>query len=570
MARTGRRQQVLRDLAKCPTGIQGLDEITQGGVPRGRPTLVCGAAGSGKTLLTMEFLVRGITQYGEPGVFVSFEETAEELMHNVASLGFDLPRLIRRKRLALDYVRVERSEIEETGEYDLEGLFVRMAAAIDAVGAKRVVIDSIEALFGGLSNEGILRAELRRLFRWLKDKGVTAIVTGEQGEGTLTRHGLEEYVSDCVIVLDHRVVKQIATRRLRIVKYRGSAHGTNEYPTLIDAHGLWVLPISSLSLTYPVSAKRISSGVPRLDAMLGGQGYFQGSSILISGTAGTGKTSLAVAFADNVCRQGGGVLYCAFEEAPDQILRNMRSIGYHLDRWRQAGRLHFHAVRPTAYGLELHLATLHKQIQTVHPAALVLDPISNLMAVGDPEETRAMLTRLIDFAKFQGITALLTSLTEGGGGLERTGEGISSLMDTWLLARMLETNGERNRLLYILKSRGMDHSNQMREFLLTPQGIRLQDVYVGPGAVFTGTARLVQEAQDKAAALTARQAAERRARDLAQEQASLEAQVAALTARVTTLQSERETLEEQELRRRETLRTDAGALTTARQADPRK
>lgn len=568
MARTQKPKRQPPGVVKCPTGIPGLDEITRGGLPRGRPTLVCGAAGAGKTLLAMEFLIRGITQYQEPAVFVSFEETAEELADNMASLGFDLPRLIRQKRLAIDHVRVERAEIEETGEYDLEGLFVRLGAAIEEVGAKRVALDTIEALFAGLSDEGILRAELRRLFRWLKAKGVTAVITGEQGDGHLTRHGLEEYVSDCVIILDHRVVNQIATRRLRILKYRGGAHGTNEYPTLIDEHGLSVLPISSLGLTYPVSNRRISTGIPRLDAMLDGRGYYRGSSVLVSGTAGTGKTSLAVTFADRVCRDGGTVLYCALEESPEQILRNMGSIGYDLARWRTAGRLRFHAVRPTLYGLEMHLATLHKEIQSVEPAALIVDPVSNLTAIGASADVQAMLTRLIDYVKGRGTTALFTSLQAGGRDPEQTDVGISSLMDTWLLLRMLETNGERNRILYVLKSRGMAHSNQMREFVLTAKGVRLQDVYAGPGAVLTGTARLAQEAQDRVAALTARQEVQRRTRDLAQEQAALEAQAAALGARVAALQAERQTLDTQERRRLQTARTDAGALATARQADP--
>ena len=554
-------------LAKCPTGISGLDEITEGGIPRGRPTLVCGAAGSGKTLLAMEFLVRGITQYQEPGVFLSFEETAEELASNVASLGFNLPALVQQGQLVLDYVRVERSEIEETGEYDLEGLFVRLGAAIDRIKAKRVVLDTIEALFASLPNEAILRAELRRLFRWLKDKQVTAIITGEQGEGHLTRHGLEEYVSDCVIVLDHRVQNQVATRRLRIVKYRGAKHGTNEYPTLIDEHGLSVLPISSLGLTYPVSTERISTGIPRLDAMLGGKGYYRGSSIFVSGTAGTGKTSLATAFLDRVCRQGGKALYCSFEESPAQIIRNMRSIGYDLDRWQKASRLRFHSARPSLYGLEMHLASLHKLVHEFKPLAVVLDPITNMMSIGESVEVKAMLTRLIDFLKNQEITSLFTSLTGGGHDLDQGEVGISSLMDTWLLVRMLETNGERNRLLYVLKSRGMAHSNQMREFLLTDEGIQLRDVYVGPGAVLTGSARLTQEARDKADYLAEQATAARRKRDLVQEQAGLKSQAAALLARVGHITKELQPSQQQARRRGEAVSLDQSALARARQAD---
>jgi circadian clock protein KaiC len=564
------RKQVTtaRRLPRCPTGIRGLDEITEGGLPRGRPTLVCGAAGSGKTLLGMEFLVRGITEFGEPGVFLSFEETAEELGANVASLGFQVPKLLRAGKLAIDFVRVERSEIAETGEYDLEGLFVRLGAAIAEVGAKRVVLDTIEALFAGLPNEAILRAELRRLFRWLKAKGVTALITGEQGDGQLTRHGLEEYVSDCVIVLDHRVVNQVATRRLRVAKYRGARHGTTEYPTLIDETGLSVLPISSLGLTYPVSTARIGTGIPRLDTMLGGQGYYRGSSVLISGTAGTGKTSLAASFVQDVCRGGGTALYCAFEESPEQICRNMRSIGLDLGRWHKAGALRFHAVRPTVYGLEMHLATLHKFLGERRPTAVVLDPITNLMSIGDPGETRAMLTRVIDFAKGQGITAVFTSLTGGGEALEQSEVGISSLMDTWLLVRMLESHGERNRLLYVLKSRGMAHSNQMREFRLTDAGIELRDVYLGPGSVLTGAARLAQEGKDQAELLADQEARARRARELTQEQAALEAQAAALRARAESLRAEREALQRQTRQQATAADRAREALAAARQADP--
>jgi len=567
MARHRKPSERDASLARCPTGITGLDEITEGGLPRGRPTLVCGAAGCGKTLLALEFLVRGITQYQEPGVFLSFEETAEELASNVASLGFHLPVLVQQGQLTLDYVRVERSEIEETGEYDLEGLFIRLGAAIDGIKAKRVVLDTIEALFAGLPNEAILRSELRRLFRWLKDKQVTAIITGEQGEGHLTRHGLEEYISDCVIVLDHRVQNQVATRRLRIVKYRGSKHGTNEYPALIDEHGLSVLPISSLGLTYPVSTDRISTGIPRLDAMLGGKGYYRGSSIFVSGTAGTGKTSLATAFLDRVCRQGGRALYCSFEESPAQIIRNMRSIGYDLDKWRKAGRLQFHSARPSLYGLEMHLASLHKLVHEFKPLAVALDPITNMMSIGESAEVKAMLTRLIDFLKNQGITSLFTSLTGGGHDLEQGEVGISSLMDTWLMVRMLETNGERNRLLYVLKSRGMAHSNQVREFLLTDGGIQLRDVYVGPGAVLTGSARLTQEARDKADGLAEQVGAARRERELVQEHASLNAQAAALLARAGRIKEELQTSRQQARRRGEAASADQGALARARQAD---
>lgn len=464
---------LLSKLAKCPTGIHGLDDITGGGLPRGRSTLVCGAAGSGKTLLAIEFIVRGIQAYQEPGVFVSFDETSEDIAENVVSLGWDLAKLVAQKRLAMDYVYIERSEIEETGEYDLEGLFVRLGLMIDSIRAKRLVLDSLEALFAGLPNEGILRAELRRLFRWLKAKGVTAIITGEQGQNTLTRHGLEEYVSDCVIFLGHRVLDQIATRSLRIVKYRGSQHGTSEYPTMIDATGLSVLPFSSLGLTYPVSTQRVPTGVPGIDDMLGKKGYFRGTSVLVSGTAGTGKTSLAVAFTRASCARGEKCVYLAFEESPQQILRNMRSIGYDLEPWMRKGLLHIHSVRPSHLGLESHLVTLHSLVNDIQPAAVVIDPISNLTVAGDWKDVRAMLTRAIDFLKNARITALFTSLMDGETGEDNAEVGVSSLMDTWLLLKTTDQGGERGRSLYVLKSRGMEHSHQVREFHLTKRGFKV-------------------------------------------------------------------------------------------------
>ncbi len=519
-----------RSLPKAATGIQGLDEITGGGLPRGRPTLVCGGTGCGKTLLAMEFLIRGATEFGEPGVFLAFEETAEELAQNVRSLGFDLEELAEQNKLLVDFVRVERSEIEETGEYDLEGLFIRLGHAIDSLGAKRVVLDTLETLFGGLSNAAILRSELRRLFRWLKDKGVTAIITGERGDGTLTRHGLEEYVSDCVIVLDHRITEQLSTRRLRIVKYRGTAHGTNEYPFLIDANGISVLPATSLGLGQEASDERISTGVPRLDAMLGGQGVYRGSSVLISGTAGTGKTSLAAHFADATCRRGERCLYFTFEESESQLIRNMRSIGLDLKAWSKKGLLRFHATRPSAYGLEMHLAMLHKLVNEFQPRVVIVDPITTFLGAGTPVEAESMLMRLIDFLKSQRITALFTTLTHGGTPLEGSEVGISSLIDTWLLLRDIELGGERNRGLYILKSRGMAHSNQVREFLLTDHGVELKDVYVGPEGVLTGSMRVAQEAREEAATLNRQQEIERRQRELERKRHALEAQIAAQRA----------------------------------------
>jgi circadian clock protein KaiC len=518
-------------LAKCPTGIQGLDEITLGGLPRGRPTLVCGGPGSGKTLLGMEFLVRGATDFDEPGVFMSFEETAPELTKNVASLGFDLTDLEKKKKLALDHVFIERSQIEDTGEYDLEGLFIRLDYAINSIGAKRVVLDTVEALFAGLPNEMILRSELRRLLRWLKDRGVTVIITGERGqEGSLTRHGIEEYVSDAVIVLDHRVVGQTATRRLRFIKYRGSLHGANEYPFLINETGFSILPITALGLDYEVTSERVQSGIPRLDRMLTG-GYFRGSSILVSGTAGTGKSSLAAYFADATCRRGERCLYLAFEESQAQIIRNMRSIGLDLAPWVDRGLLRFHAARPTLYGLEMHLAVTHKLVNEFQPTAVIIDPITNLTIGAGNEEVKSVLMRLVDFFKNRQITTLFANLTHPHE-IEETSVGISSLMDTWLLVLCQESGGERNRSFQILKSRGMAHSNQVREFVISDKGIDLIDAYVGPGGVFTGAARLQQETREKAAARAVEADLERRRRALERKRQAAEAQVAVLRAEI--------------------------------------
>ncbi len=566
MAKVKNNVKSLEGLPKCQTGIRGLDEITDGGIPKGRPTLVCGSAGCGKTLFAMEFLVRGAAQYNEPGVFMSFEESSEELAQNVASLGFDLNDLAARKKMFLDHVRIERSEIEETGEYDLEGLFIRLNHAIDSIGAKRVVLDTIESLYGGLANEGILRAELRRLFRWLKEKGVTAIVTGERGEKMLTRHGLEEYVSDCVILLDNRVEGQISTRRLRIVKYRGSSHGTNEYPFLIDEMGISVLPITSIGLQHDVSTERISSGIPRLDTMLEGEGYYRGSSILISGTAGTGKTSIAAHFANAACSRGERCLYFAFEEAPSQITRNMRSIGIDLEPWINQGLLDIYAVRPTIYGLEMHLVKMYKLVRDFKPKVVIIDPVTNLIAIGSDTEVKSMLSRLIDFLKANQITALFTNLSHGGS-LEQTEFGISSLMDTWLLLRDIEIGGERNRGLYILKSRGMAHSNQIREFLLTDKGIDLVDVYLGPAGVLTGSARMAQEAQEKAAELMRREEIERKKRELERKSATVEAQITALRSEFEAAQEEVNKLIQQEEMQEKALAGDRAEMMRLRKAD---
>jgi circadian clock protein KaiC len=555
-------------LPKSPTGIQGLDEITGGGLPRGRPTLVCGAAGCGKTLFAAEFLVRGAVQFGEPGVFMSFEETGDELKVNVASLGFDLAGLVRRKKLLLEHVHIERSEIHETGEYDLEGLFVRLNHAIDSIGAKRVVLDTLEALFAGLPNEAILRAELRRLFRWLKDKGVTAVITAERGREQLTRHGLEEYVSDCVILLDHRVNDQIATRHLRVVKYRGALHGTNEFPFLIGDEGLSVLPITSLGLKHKVSNERIPTGIPRLDAMLGGgRGFFRGSSILLTGTPGTGKTIISSIFAEAAARRGERVLFFSFEESPNQIIRNMRSIGLGLEPLVKRGLLRFHSARPSLYGLEMHLATMFKEITAFQPHVVIMDPITSLMVAGTDFETKGMVTRLIDYLKGGQVTSLFTSLTHGGHALQQSEIAMSSLMDSWMLLQDFEGNGERNRVLYVIKARGMAHSNQVREFLISNRGVDLVDAYIGPSGVLTGSARAAQTAREKAEALSSQQEASRRKRELKRKRTALEQQITGLRSEHAASDEELRRIDEQvgnQTRLRTTERTELGRL---RQAD---
>jgi circadian clock protein KaiC len=556
------------ELAKAPTGIKGLDEVTGGGLPCGRPTLVCGSAGCGKTLLAMEFLVRGALEYGEPGVFISFEETDAELTTNVRSLGFDLDRLIADQKLRLDFIRVERSEIEETGEYDLEGLFVRLGYAIDSIGAKRVVLDTIESLFAALSDHAILRAELRRLFRWLKDKGVTAVITGERGPGEgLTRHGIEEYVSDCVIFLDHRVVSQLSTRRLRVVKYRGTSHGTNEYPFIIDRRGISVLPVTSLTLDHKTSQERVSTGIERLDAMLGGQGIYRGSTALVSGTAGTGKSSVAAHFVDAACRRGEKCLYFAFEESAGQILRNMRSIGLCLEQHVQDGLLQFHAARPTLHGLELHLATAHQAIRDYQPANVVLDPATNLITVGSGAEAYAMLLRLIDHLKGMSITALITTLTSGGMPADQTETGISSLIDTWLVLRDIESSSERNRGMCLVKSRGMAHSNQVREYRITDHGLEILDVYTGGGQSLTGSARLAQEAAEHAQRLLRQQEFQRKTAQMDADRAAIAAQITALQAKLKVTDEELKLAAAQEDTRAAQLGLDRTAMAASRKAD---
>ena len=517
-------------LPKCPTGIQGLDEITGGGLPRGRPTLVCGGAGCGKTLLAAEFLVRGAVQFGEPGVLMAFEETEKELKANVASLGFDLEGLVRRRKIVVDYVHIERCEVQESGEYDLEGLFVRLGHAIDSIGAKRVVLDTMEVLFASLPNEAILRSELRRLFRWLKDKGVTAVITAERGRESLTRHGLEEYVSDCVIVLDHRVYDQIATRNLRVVKYRGALHGTNEFPFLIGSEGISVLPITSLGLNHRASSERIATGIPRLDSMLGGRGFFRGSSVLLTGTPGTGKTIVAANFAHAACRRGERALFFSFVESPDQIIRNMHSIGLRLEPMVKRGLLRFHSARPSLYGLEMHLATMFKEIAAFQPHVVIVDPITSLMDAGTASEGKGMVTRLIDYLKAGQVTSLFTGLAHGGLALRQTDSAMSSLMDAWLSLEDFEGNGEHNRVLYVLKARGLAHSNQIREFLISDHGIDVVDAYIGASGVLTGSARAAQGALEKAAVLAGQQEAAQLKREVERKRGALERQISDLRA----------------------------------------
>lgn len=555
------------ELPKSPTGIRGLDEITMGGLPRGRTTLVVGRAGSGKTLLGMEFLVHGALEFREPGVFVSFEETPEDLVSNVASLGYDLNDLQERNLLAIDHVEVSRNDIIETGEFDLEALFIRLNYAIESVGAKRVVLDTIESLFSGIENTGVLRAELRRLFFWLKDKGVTAVVTGESGEVTMTRHGLEEYISDCVILLDHRVDDQISTRRLRVVKYRGSVHGTNEYPFLIDETGFSVLPITSTGLTHTVTSERISSGVERLDAMLDGEGFYRGSTIMIAGTPGTGKTSFGASFVNAACLRGEKCLYFSFEESPDQIVRNMRSIGIDLAPHIESGLLDIHSSRPTMHGLEMHLVMLLKQVSEKQPRVVVIDPLTDLITIGSAKDVKVMLTRLIDYLKMDRITALFTQLIHAKEVVAPTDLTVSSLIDTVIQLQDIESTGERNRGLYVLKSRGMEHSNQIREYRITSGSIRIVDVYVGPAGMFTGTARLVQEAKEQAEAEARSEEIASRQRELERERSAVEARIAALQNEFASREEELRRMIEAESRRQHTIDAGTRAVERLRKAD---
>jgi circadian clock protein KaiC len=534
-----RSQKISKNaLEKTPTGITGFDEITKGGLPSHRPTLICGEAGAGKTLFSIEFIVRGALQFNEPGVIIAFEEKAEDLEMNVASLGFNLKKLQKDGLLWIDHVHIDRSEIEETGLYDLDGLFIRLNHAIDSIGAKRVMLDTIENLFGSFENEGILRAELRRLFSWLKNKGVTAIITAEKGKGMLTRHGLEEYVSDCVILLDHRVTNQISTRLLRVIKYRGSLHGTNEYPFLIDQEGISVLPVTSLLLEREVTSERISCGIKSLDAMLGGKGFFKGSSILVSGTAGTGKTSIAAYFAEASCNRKDRCLYFAFEESPQQIIRNIKSINIDLKKHIDAGLLQIHASRPTLYGLESHLVTIHKMVKQFKPRTVILDPITNLVTVASLSEVKSMLMRLLDFLQNEDITVLFTALVYDRESSMQTDEGISSIVDAWVQVRDIESNGERNRGIYIMKARGMSHSNQVREFVITNNGLELVDVYRGPEGILVGSARQAQELQEVTGIEMRTHAVTRKDRELVRKKTVLEAKITSLKEEFESMRDE--------------------------------
>ena len=553
-------------LEKTLTGIEGLDDITEGGLPQGRPTLVCGAAGCGKTIFAMEFIIHG-AEMGEPGVFVSFEESIEDLKKNFISMNSNLNDLIDENKISFDYVHIERSEIEETGEYDLEGLFIRLGYAIDSIGAKRIVLDTVESLFSGFSAEALLRAELRRLFQWLKNKGVTAVITGESGEKTLTRYGLEEYVADCVILLNNPVLNKITTRNLRIVKYRGSSHGTNEYPFLIDEKGITVLPITSIGLDHHVSEEYISTGIERLDSMMDGKGFYKGSSVLITGNAGTGKSSFAAQFVDAACKNGERCLYFAFEESPEQIMRNMKSIGFDLGHWVDKGLLQFHSTRPTLYGLEIHLVTLYKLVNEFIPDIVVIDPISNLITAGSLDDVKSMLTRLIDFLKDRQITSLSTSLSLMGH--VEADIGVSSLMDTWIDLRSRENNGERNRTIDIIKSRGMDHSNQLREFLITSNGIELKDVYLGPEGMLTGSARISQIALEKAQKLMRKQEIERKQREIERKRESMDAQIAEIKSNFEAEEEELERIIEQKKLKEDVLENDQKSMARIRKADKR-
>ncbi|MBW7975032.1 circadian clock protein KaiC [Bradyrhizobium sp. BR 10289] len=549
-------------IGKSPTGIEGFDDLTLGGLPTGRPTLVCGSAGCGKTLFASTFLFNGARLHDEPGVFVTFEERPVDIVANVESLGFDLQGLIDQSKIHIEHIAIDPSEVAEIGDYDLEALFLRLEFAVDTIGAKRIVLDTIESLFSAFSNPAILRAEIRRLFDWLKQKGLTAVITGERGDGSLTRQGLEEYVSDCVILLDHRVDNQISTRRLRIVKYRGTAHGTNEYPFLIDEDGFSVLPVSSLGLGHKVFDERISTGVPDLDAMLTGGGFYRGSSILLTGVAGSGKSSLACMMADAACKRGERVLYLSFEESEAQTVRNMRSIGTDLGRWLKSGQMRYIAARPTFYSLEMHLAIMLREINRFKPQLVVLDPISAFTGSADIAEIQAMLLRVVDYLKSNGITAVFTHLAS----VEQaaTDAGLSSLMDGWILLLNREANGEFNRELYLLKARGIAHSNQVREFVMSSSGIHLLEPYLGDGGALTGSARRSEEARARRAEAERRAEVDRLQGQVTQRRRRALAQIEALNADIEADEAELKRLVKAEDLYLKQSRDDATAMARGR------
>ena len=556
-----------RQLPKALTGIEGLDIITNGGLPKGRATLICGGTGTGKTLLAMEFLLRGAMQYNEPGVFMAFEESTNDLITNVVSIGFDLDGLIASKKIVVDFVYIDQYEIVEAGEYNLDALFIRLGAAIDSIGAKRVVLDTIESLFSNLPNPAVLRAELRRLFRWLKEKGVTAVITGEGGTDTLSRHGIEEYVSDCVINVTVSIEERVASRRLRIVKYRGSSHGSNDYPFVIDGDGISLIPVTSARLEHKVSYTRVSSGIQRLDAMLGGNGFFEDSVIMISGSPGTGKTTFLAHFADAACRRNERVVYFSFEESSDQIIRNMRSVGLNLDHWVKKGLLVMECRRITQYGLDMHLLLAQKLIAEYTPKVVIMDPVTSFDDIANTSDVKRIVMKFVDLMKSRGITIVFGSLTPSEVQSESSSINISSIIDSWILLRDLESNGERSRAIYVLKSRGMSHSNQVREFLMTDHGIEICDVYIGTGGVATGGARLNMLAQEKALGLKLQEEIELRQFDLENKRSILDSRIAAMRAEFAAQEASNLKMIAQEKTRQAQLSTDRTAMGKIRNVD---
>ncbi len=556
-----------RQLPKALTGIEGLDIITNGGLPKGRATLICGGTGTGKTLLAMEFLLRGAMQYNEPGVFMAFEESTNDLITNVVSIGFDLDGLIASKKIVVDFVYIDQYEIVEAGEYNLDALFIRLGAAIDSIGAKRVVLDTIESLFSNLPNPAVLRAELRRLFRWLKEKGVTAVITGEGGTDTLSRHGIEEYVSDCVINVTVSIEERVASRRLRIVKYRGSSHGSNDYPFVIDGDGISLIPVTSARLEHKVSYTRVSSGIQRLDAMLGGNGFFEDSVIMISGSPGTGKTTFLAHFADAACRRNERVVYFSFEESSDQIIRNMRSVGLNLDHWVKKGLLVMECRRITQYGLDMHLLLSQKLIAEYTPKVVIMDPVTSFDDIANTSDVKRIVMKFVDLMKSIGITIVFGSLTPSEVQSESSSINISSIIDSWILLRDLESNGERSRAIYVLKSRGMSHSNQVREFLMTDHGIEICDVYIGTGGVATGGARLNMLAQEKALGLKLQEEIELRQFDLENKRSILDSRIAAMRAEFAAQEASNLKMIAQEKTRQAQLSTDRTAMGKIRNVD---